>query len=122
MVFFPRVLRCPSGVSEFMCWCGITWSRISRNSIPRANPTAAGMKLSLPIAADCSIAGISRLHTEAAVMTPAANPVRLLCTRKCGSLRRKNTQADPAVVPINGISMPYIICVNIVILLSVSYR
>ena len=76
-MFLLRELRLPSGASEFMCWCGITRSRNSRNSIPSRNPAAAGTNPSRPSPSDCSIAGMSRLHTEAAVMTPAANPVRL---------------------------------------------
>ena len=37
--------------------------------------TAAGRNASFPIEAHCSIAGMSRLHTEAAVIMPAAKPV-----------------------------------------------
>ncbi len=44
--------------------------------MPNQNPTTAGRNASLPISADCSMAGTSRLHTEAATITPAAKPVR----------------------------------------------
>jgi hypothetical protein len=37
-------------------------------------PTAAGTKANLPRADDISIEGISRLHTDAATITPAAKP------------------------------------------------
>ena len=47
-----------------------------QNRIPSQKPTAAGKNASLPRSAACSMAGISKLHTDAATMTPAAKPVR----------------------------------------------
>ena len=44
--------------------------------MPNRKPTAAGTNASLPIGSDISIAGISRDHTDAATITPAANPER----------------------------------------------
>ncbi len=43
---------------------------------------------------------------EAATITPAAKPVRARCTRSPRESFMKKTQAEPAVVPINGIKMP----------------
>jgi hypothetical protein len=37
----------------------------------------AGKKAGLPEAEACSIAGIRRLQTDAATITPAANPVKI---------------------------------------------
>lgn len=42
------------------------------------NPTAAGTNENFPSPEDCSIAGISRLHMEAATITPAVKPVSAL--------------------------------------------
>ena len=82
------------------------WSRASRNKMPIQNPAKAGRKASRPRAADCSMAGISRLHTDAATMTPAAKPVRDRCTRSLRDFFMKKTQAAPKDVPRNGIRIP----------------
>lgn len=78
-------------------------SKTSRNNIPIQNPTVAGTNDNFPILPDCSIAGISKLQTEAAVITPAANPVSALCSRELSAFLIKSTQAEPNVVPKNGI-------------------
>ena len=52
------------------------------------------------------MAGISRLHTEAATITPAAKPVRLFCTFSLMLPFMKKTQAAPRLVPKNGIRIP----------------
>ena len=71
--------------------------------MPIQNPAAAGTKAHFLMLSACCIAGISRLQMEAAVITPPANPVRAFC-RPCRRSRfMKNTQADPAAVPRNGI-------------------
>ena len=49
-----------------------------QKNTPIQNPTAAGTNESFPSPEDCSIAGISRLHMEAATITPAAKPVSAL--------------------------------------------
>ena len=74
--------------------------------MPTQKPANAGRNASFPIHAACSIAGISRLQTEAATITPAANPVRARCTVLLSCLRIKRTQAAPKDVPRNGIRMP----------------
>jgi hypothetical protein len=43
---------------------------------------------------------------EAAVITPAANPVRARWTPAFSSFFSRNTQDDPAAVPANGIISP----------------
>ena len=75
MVVFFSLLFGPSASLLFMCRCGMRWSSPSRKKIPTRKPTAAGRNASFPIEAHCSIAGMSRLHTEAAVIMPAAKPV-----------------------------------------------
>ena len=74
--------------------------------MPIQKPTNAGKNASFPIHATCSMAGISRLQTEAATITPAANPIRTRCTASLNCLRIKKTQAAPKDVPRNGIRTP----------------
>ena len=62
-----------------------------------------------PFGADCSIAGTIRLQIEAATITPAANPESARCIPSRNSFCKKNTQAEPAQVPTNGISSPVMI-------------
>ena len=73
----------PSGLSASWCRWGIRWSRASKNSTPSQNPPAAGTKDQTPMPADSasSRAGISKLQTDAATMTPAAKPIRPRRTR-----------------------------------------
>ena len=61
----------------------------------------------------CSIAGIRRLHTEAATITPAAKPVKARCIAAGSVLRMMNTHAAPETVPIKGSKIPCIISVDI---------
>ena len=44
------------------------------------------------------MAGINSDHTEAATITPAANPRKILCTDALTSLRKKKTTDAPSVV------------------------
>ena len=76
--------------------------------MPIQKPAAAGRKAHFPIPSACCIAGISRLHMEAATMTPPANPVSARCTFCFRFFLMKNTQAEPAAVPAKGISRPKI--------------
>jgi hypothetical protein len=48
--------------------------------------------------------GMIRDHTEAATITPEANPSRTFCSRGGISLFMKNTKADPRAVPRKGIN------------------
>ena len=43
--------------------------------MPSQNPMTAGTNDHFPMFAACSMAGIKRLQTEAATITPAAKPV-----------------------------------------------
>ena len=47
-----------------------------------------------------------RLHTLAAIITPAAKPVSERCTASLSDFFMKNTHAAPSDVPRNGIKMP----------------
>lgn len=75
--------------------------------MPKRKPEAAGRKARVFRFADDSRAGIRRLQTDAATITPAAKPER---NRTRVSLREeeiKNTQAEPRAVPISGIKIPF---------------
>ena len=74
--------------------------------MPIQKPRNAGRNESTPIPADCSMAGINRLHTEAATITPAAKPVSERCTASLNDFFKKNTHAAPSDVPRNGIRIP----------------
>jgi len=74
--------------------------------MPSQKPTTAGKNASLPRSAACSIAGISKLHTDAATMTPAAKPVNARWTLSRKEFFKKNTQPAPRLVPRNGIRIP----------------
>jgi hypothetical protein len=78
---------------------GRSLSSSIRNSTPPAKPPAAGTQPRLPNFSDSFIAGISRLHTEAAIITPAANPrkARLALSEK-SSLFIKSTIPAPSAV------------------------
>ena len=113
MAVFDRWERIPSGLSVPMCKCGVSSSISSRNPIPNRNPTAAGITLHLPLSAPISIAGISSDHTDAATITPEANPNKDFCSLSDISPFIKNTKAEPSMVPSSGISNPMIIVVVI---------
>ena len=83
----------------------------TRKRIPHQTPNIAGRKANLPNAAELSysIAGISRLHTDAAIITPAAIPEIALLKPLSSSPLIKKTQAAPSTVPKSGIIHPKII-------------
>ena len=68
----------PSGFFASKCRCGSSPSSKSRKTIPKANPPTAGIQPIPPFALASSIAGIKRLHTDAAIITPAAKPRKIL--------------------------------------------
>ena len=113
MVFFESAACVPSASSECMCRWGTVLSSSSKNSMPSQNPPAAGGKAHAPSLADGSMAGIRRLHMDAATITPAAKPVSARCSMGLISRFMKNTSAAPSDVPINGISMPRITSVMV---------
>ena len=74
-------------------------SSAARNTTPSSIPAAAGSQPgNRPSPSAWSMAGSSRLHTEAAVITPAAKPSMARWNRGFGSPERKNTVAAPRVV------------------------
>ena len=64
-------------------------------TIPIINPTEAGNHAGFPCVSAISIAGIRSDHTEAAIITPAANPSNNFCIIGLISFFNKNTKAEP---------------------------
>ena len=106
MVVLRSWLLGPSGWPLLRWRWGMIWSRASRNKTPIQKPVTAGRNAHFPNSADRSMAGISRLQMDAAVMTPAAKPVRPRWIPSDKSRLRKNTHAAPKVVPRKGSSRP----------------
>ena len=77
---------------------GSRLSSAARNTTPASIPPAAGSQPGNGPSAARSMAGSSRLHTEAAVITPAAKPSMARWDRGRGAPGRKNTTAAPRVV------------------------
>lgn len=65
-----------------------------------------GRKAQRPRACENSRAGARRLQKEAAVMTPAANPVSARFTFSLSPFFRKKTKQAPRLVPIKGMMTP----------------
>ena len=81
-------------------------SQISQENIKAIKEaTAAGINDNLPISSDISKDGINSDHTDAATMTPDANPSRDFCTSGFNSPVINSTQAAPKNVPTNGIQI-----------------
>lgn len=74
--------------------------------MPNKKPMAAGTTENFPMSSLISMAGMSNDHTEAATITPEANPRKAFCTHGFSSFFTKNTQAAPSVVPIKGSMIP----------------
>ena len=106
IVDFLKPLRIPSCSPAPIWRCGTSRSSTSRNRIPNRNPTAAGTNANFPMPSDMSIAGISSDHTEAATITPEANPSIAFCSITLISPRNRNTHAAPSAVPASGIITP----------------
>ena len=62
------------------------------------NPPAAGIQPTWPASSARSMAGMSSDHTDAAIMTPAANPRNARWIAMLLRLRNRNTEAAPSVV------------------------
>lgn len=77
---------------------GISVSMSIRNPTPKTNPPAAGNHPGIPDCSASSMAGIKRLHTEAATITPAAKPKNTRWIFLFISPRKKNTKAAPSIV------------------------
>ena len=105
MVDLPRLHCVPSGQSLPTCRWGISLSKPSRNRKPAHTPMKLGKNASFPMCSDCSIAGMIKLHTEAATITPAAKPMSSRCRFRFILSFKKNTQAAPSTVPKNGMNI-----------------
>ena len=63
--------------TEVLRKCGSRKSRSMMKKMPITIPPAAGSHPAKPCSSACSIAGINKLQTEAAIITPAANPRKI---------------------------------------------
>ena len=88
----------PSACSAPLCRCGMNPSSASISTRPRIKPPAAGIQSGWPFCAASSIAGMSRLQMDAAIITPDANPRKICCIRALDCRFIKNTMAAPIVV------------------------
>lgn len=89
--------------------------------MPSRKPTAAGITDCQPSpAVPISMAGMSSDHTEAATMTPEAKPSSAFCTRSGISPFMKKTNAEPSIVPNNGMSKPMMIVVVMTVFLRIN--
>ena len=102
MVGFFSVEAGPSGSSEPTCRWGVKWSMTKSSSMPPRKPTAAGAHAGTGPPSAASSAGVMRLHTLAAIMTPAAKPKSALVKRSDMPWRANRTSAAPRVFPRNG--------------------
>ena len=105
VVFFREVFG-PSASCVPRCRCGITRSITSKNAMPKSMPVAAGTNANRPIPAAISIDGIKSDQTDAATMTPDAKPSSPFCSSSLSLSFKKNTHAEPSVVPTSGIINP----------------
>ena len=110
MVVFFNELSTPSGSVLSRCRCGIRLSSTRRKAMPPRKPPAAGIQAICPCSPAISMAGIKSDQTEAAIITPEANPRRSFSIFLCIP-RIKNTMADPRVVPAKGINNPASNCI-----------
>ena len=88
----------PSACAAPRCRWGSRPSSASMSRMPSTKPPAAGTQPMPPAASASSMAGMSRLHTDAAIITPAANPRKIRCMASPDRRRRKNTIAAPSDV------------------------
>ncbi len=84
----------------------VSASNAIKNTTPRKKPTVAGTQAIFPCSRAMSMAGSNKDQTDAATITPAANPSSAFCSRRFISFLRKKTMAAPSVVPTNGIMIP----------------
>lgn len=70
--------------------------------MPSKKPEAAGNHEKAPMLFEDSIEGIRSDHTEAATITPEANPKRIFSSLAFNSFFKKKTVAEPKRVPKNG--------------------
>ena len=84
----------------------IALSQKRKNIIPSKNPLAAGIAAGMPRFSASSIDGMSKLHIEAATITPAESPSIARRQEEPTPLPIKNTHAAPSAVPMKGINIP----------------
>ena len=70
--------------------------------MPHRKPVATGITFTHPSPPLISMPGMSSDHTEAATITPEANPSSDFCTSAGISCFMKNTNAAPVIVPSSG--------------------
>lgn len=104
VVFDIWAVLMPSWFLLSMCICGITVSRSRRKNIPARKPTSAASHSGELFPLHISIDGISKDHTEAAIITPAANPKSNFSNFGAIRFFKKNTIAEPSDVPRKGIA------------------
>ena len=88
----------PSGLRAPAWRWGSRPSSSSRKPTPRTKPPTAGSQPGVPAASASSMAGMSRLHTDAAIITPAAKPRKMRCTAALSRARNRKTMAAPVAV------------------------
>ena len=76
----------------------MTVSSPHRKKTPSRNPPTAGSSPEPPAASASSMAGMSRLQTDAAVITPAAKPRKARCAVGLTDPRKKKTSDAPRAV------------------------
>ena len=79
--------------------------------MPSRNPIEAGTTDHFPISPHISIDGSSNDHTDAAIITPAANPNNDFCSSSDICCFVKKTIAEPRTMPTIGMSRPVIIVI-----------
>ena len=82
----------------------MTVSRSRRKNIPARKPTSAASHSGALPPLDISIDGISKDHTDAAIITPAANHKSIFSNFGAIRFFKKNTIAEPRDVPTKGIA------------------
>ena len=108
MLVRDNLLCGPSGEGLPKWRCGVIRSISKRNAIPAMKPLTAGITRVASSVPLISIEGISSDHTEAATMTPEANPNKVFCTKSGICFFIRKTQAAPKVVPAKGNNNPMI--------------
>ena len=102
IVGFFSVEAGPSGSSDPTCRWGVKWSMAKSRNMPPRKPAPTGSHEGTAPPSAASSAGTMRLHTLAAIMTPAAKPKSALVKRSDMPWRAKSTSAAPSVFPRNG--------------------
>ncbi len=92
----------PSTCSDALCKCGTILSIKSKNATPSKKPILA----TIGEPCDCSMAGSNSDQTAALIITPLAKPKRAMFTEPLISFFKKNTHAEPRVVPKKGKRSP----------------